>query len=151
MIRLVLYQPDIPQNVGAILRLSACFNMSVDIIEPCGFIWDDKRVKRSAMDYTDLARVERHRSWETYQRSANEGRLVLLTTKAALPYHSFAFSAQDRLIFGQESAGVPDEVHRAADARIIIPMSPGARSLNLAQSAAIASAEALRQIGGFPQ
>jgi len=150
LIRLVLYQPDIPQNVGAILRLSACFNMPVDIIEPCGFIWDDKRVKRAAMDYSDLAEVQRHRSWETYQATASEGRLVLLTTKAAVPYHSFSFLAQDRLIFGRESAGVPDEVHSAADARIIIPMAPGARSLNLAQSAAIASAEALRQIGGFP-
>lgn len=150
MIRLVLYKPDIPQNVGAILRLSACFNVPMDVIEPCGFVWDDKRIKRAAMDYSDLAEVNRHRSWESYKAADHAGRLVLLTTKAAVPYQTYTFTKDDRLLFGRESAGVPDDVHATADARLVIPMAAGARSLNLSQSAAIVAAEALRQLGKCP-
>jgi tRNA (cytidine/uridine-2'-O-)-methyltransferase len=152
VIRIVLFQPDIPQNVGAVLRLGACFDIAVEIIEPCGFVWDDKRIKRAGMDYVDNVSLTRHQSWEAYisSQSGQTGRLVLFTTKASEPHHSFSFAAGDHLVFGQESAGVPDEVHKAADARLSIPMAAGARSLNLAQSAAIASAEGLRQLNEWP-
>lgn len=152
MIRIVLFQPDIPQNVGAVLRLGACFNIAVDIVEPCGFVWDDKRLKRAGMDYTEKASLTRHSSWASYQntRSEESGRMLLFTTKAATPYHTFSFAPGDQLVFGRESAGVPEEVHNAADARLVIPMALDARSLNLAQSASIAAAEALRQLDQWP-
>lgn len=150
MIKLVLFQPDIPQNAGAIIRLGACFNLPVEIIEPCGFVLDDKRLKRAAMDYSDGVELTRHVSWQAYRDAPKTGRLVLLTTRAATPCHSFSFLSGDTLMFGRESAGVPESVHEAADARIVIPMAPGARSLNVAQSAAIAAAEALRQLGHLP-
>lgn len=152
VIRIALFQPDIPQNVGAILRLGACFDITVDIIEPCGFVWDDKRIKRAGMDYTDKVSITRHPSWAAFEKSRLEpsSRLVLFTTKASEPHHSFSFATGDCLLFGQESAGVPDEVHKIADARLSIPMAAGARSLNLAQSAAIASAEAMRQLDLWP-
>ncbi len=152
MIRIVLFQPDIPQNVGAVLRLGACFNIAVDIVEPCGFVWDDKRLKRAGMDYTERASLTRHPSWTSFQDQRNEsdGRMLLFTTKAATPYHSFEFEPGDQLVFGRESAGVPDNVHEAADARLIIPMAPETRSLNVAQSASIAAAEALRQLDHWP-
>ncbi|MDG2244501.1 MAG: tRNA (cytidine(34)-2'-O)-methyltransferase [Rhodospirillaceae bacterium] len=150
--RTVLFQPDIPQNVGAVLRLGACFNIAVDIVEPCGFIWDDKRLKRAGMDYTEKASLTRHSSWTAFQEyhKGSKGRILLFTTKAATPYHSFEFKPGDHLIFGRESAGVPDEVHEAAGARLIIPMAPEARSLNVAQSVSIAAAEALRQLNHWP-
>lgn len=152
VIRIVIFQPDIPQNVGAVLRLGACFDIAVDIIEPCGFIWDDKRIKRAGMDYTDKVFLTRHQSWEAFEtwRSDQTGRLILFTTKAAEPHHSFSFATGDCLLFGRESAGVPEDVHNTADARLSIPMASGARSLNVAQSAAIASAEALRQLDTWP-
>lgn len=152
MIHLTLFQPDIPQNVGAVLRLGACFNLPVDVIEPCGFVWDDKRLKRAGMDYLERADLIRHTSWASYldQQQKTAGRLVLFTTKGASPFHTVSFEPGDRLIFGRESAGVPDGVHDAADARVFIPMAAGARSLNLAQSAAIAAAEALRQLNHWP-
>ena len=152
MIRIVLFQPDIPQNVGAVLRLGACFNIAVDIVEPCGFVWDDKRLRRAGMDYTEKASLTRHSSWTDYrdQRPKMDGRMILFTTKAAVPYHTFSFAPGDQLVFGRESAGVPEEVHEAADARLVIPMALDTRSLNLAQSASIAAAEALRQLDQWP-
>ncbi len=152
MIHLILFQPDIPQNAGAVLRLAACFAVPVEIIEPCGFVWGDKRLKRAGMDYTDGVDLTRHRSWTDFlsERQQDDGRLILFTTKADVPHHTFAFEPTDKLIFGQESAGVPKEVHEASDQRVRIPMAPQARSLNLAQSAAVGLTEALRQTGGWP-
>jgi tRNA (cytidine/uridine-2'-O-)-methyltransferase len=147
---LALYQPDIPQNCGALIRLGACFGVPVDIIEPCGFLFDDKKLRRAGMDYIDRAEIVRHASWAAF-RSARAGvRLVLLSTKAELAYTDFAFGAGDVLLLGRESEGVPDEVHQAAAARLRIPMRPGARSLNVAQAGAIVLSEALRQTRGFP-
>jgi len=147
--RIALYQPDIPQNAGSVLRLGACLGVGVDIIEPCGFLWDDRKLKRAGMDYLDLAEMVRHRSWEAFQQSRT-GRLVLLTTKGAEPLPDFRFRPDDVLMLGRESCGVPDAVQDAAEARLRIPMLAGARSLNLAMSAALALGEALRQTSGFP-
>lgn len=148
--RIALYQPDIPQNAGTIIRLGACFGVPVDIIEPCGFVWSEPKLKRAGMDYLTLANVTRYENWDRYIHETS-GRLVLLTTKARLPYHETQFFADDRLLFGRESAGVPDDVHDHADIRLTIPMAPAARSLNVALSAAMVTAEALRQTGGFPR
>ncbi len=152
MIRLILFQPDIPQNTGAVLRLGACFAVPIEIIEPCGFVWGDKRLKRAGMDYTAGVHLTRHLSWADFEesRKKDEGRLILFTTKADTLCHGFMFEPGDSLLFGQESGGVPDAVHQAADCRVCIPMAADARSLNLAQAAAIGVAEALRQTGGFP-
>jgi tRNA (cytidine/uridine-2'-O-)-methyltransferase len=149
--RLALYQPDIPQNAGAILRLAACLGVAVDIIEPCGFVLDDRRLKRVAMDYLAHAEIRRRVSWDAYIRAPRNGRLVLLSTKARLPYHRFAFAATDTLLLGRESAGVPPEVAAAADERVRIPMRPGLRSFNVALAAALALGEALRQTGLLPK
>ena len=149
--RLALFQPDIPQNLGAAIRLAACLGVELDIIEPCGFPLEAAAIRRAAMDYGRLASVKRHASWATFQAdSTRVGRLLLFTTKGATPLHDFAFRTDDTLLFGRESAGAPDEVHAAADARLVIPLMPGARSLNLTVSAAIALSEALRQTDGFP-
>ncbi len=148
--RLALYQPDIPQNTGAVLRLAACLGVGVDIIEPCGFVWSDARLRRAGMDYLDQVAVVRHASWQAY-RAASRGRLALLTTRATTPYTAFEFQTGDTLLLGRESAGAPPEVHRAADARLSIPMAPGARSLNVALVAAMVLGEALRQTGDFPE
>ena len=151
--RLALFQPDIPQNVGAAVRLAACLGVILEIIEPCGFPLSDRALKRAALDYGDQARVERRPGWADFL-AANErkqGRLVLFTTRGAQPYTDFAFQGGDTLLFGRESAGVPDEVHAAADARLLIPIMPETRSLNLVAAAAIALGEALRQTGGFSQ
>ncbi len=148
-LRLALFEPDIPQNCGAILRLGACLGVAIDIIEPCGFLLDDKRMKRAGLDYIPAALWQRHGSWQAF-RDAEPGRLVLLTTGASTSYVDFAFEAGDILLFGRESAGVPDAVHRAADQRLRIPMVAGRRSINVAQSAAMVLGEALRQIKGFP-
>ena len=131
------------------MRLAACMDISVDLIEPAGFDLSDRSLKRAGMDYLELASLTRHRSWEEFStwRLAEGRRLVLFTTTGASPYTQFAFQRRDILLFGRESAGVPDTVHAAADQRLIIPMREGARSLNLAMSAAIGSAEALRQLG----
>ena len=147
--RIAMFEPEIAGNVGAVLRLAACMGAAVDLIEPLGFAWDDRRVRRAAMDYIDHVSVTRHADWETFQGQA-PGRLVLLTTRGATPLHDFAFRADDVLLFGRESAGVPEEVHARADARVVIPMAPGLRSMNLSVSAAIVAAEALRQTGGWP-
>lgn len=151
--RLALYEPDIPQNCGALIRLGACLGVAVDIIEPCGFLFSDKGLKRAGMDYLDSAQVVRHASWARFlagHRQNGAGRLVLLTSKAADPYTGFTFAPEDVILLGRESAGVPDEVHDAVDARLRIPMRPGLRSINVAQAAAMVVGEALRQTKGFP-
>lgn len=148
--RLALYQPDIPQNAGAAIRLCACLGIGLDIIEPCGFPWDDAKIRRAAMDYIDAAELVRHSSWAAFGAAYPHSRKILMTTKAAVPYTAFTFQEGDILIAGRESAGVPDEVHEAADGRVLIPMQPGMRSLNVINSAAMISGEALRQTGQFP-
>lgn len=149
VIRLVLFQPDIPQNAGAMMRLAACMGISLDLVEPCGFPLDDQRMKRAGMDYLAMLDLVRHTSWTEFRKSPG-GRLVLLTTGGNTSHVDFAFRPDDRIVVGRESAGVPAEVHDAADARIRIPMLPGIRSINVAQAAAIAVSEALRQTGQFP-
>ena len=149
--RLALYEPDIPQNTGAILRLCACFGVAVDLIEPFGFVWDDRHLKRAGMDYLDQVALTRHRSWDAFYAAPKAGRLVLLTTSGTMPYHRFAFRADDTLLCGRESAGVPEQVHRAADARVVIPLRPGLRSLNVALAAALVLGEALRQTDLLPE
>jgi tRNA (cytidine/uridine-2'-O-)-methyltransferase len=144
-VRLALYQPDIPQNTGAMMRLAACLGVPLDIIEPCGFILDDRRLRRAGMDYIDHLEMKRHASWDRFVSETSQGRLVLLTTRGSIPYLDFAFQPGDTLLMGSESAGVPDEVVNAADARIRIPMKPGLRSLNVALAAAMVLGEALRQ------
>lgn len=149
--RLALFQPDIPQNLGAAVRLAACLGAPLDVIEPCGFPSSDAAIRRAAMDYAAIAQVKRHAGWRDFRDDPTRtGRLVLFTTRAATPFHAFAFEASDVLLFGRESAGVPDEVHEAADARLLIPLAPGARSLNLVTAATLALGEALRQTNGFP-
>jgi tRNA (cytidine/uridine-2'-O-)-methyltransferase len=146
--RLALYQPDIPQNTGAMLRLAACFGLGIDVILPAGFVFDDKRMRRAGMDYIDQVEIVRHTAWNAYLESRNgtEGRLVLLTTKGDRAYTDFSFSAEDTLLVGRESSGVPQDVAAAADARLVIPMRPGLRSLNVAMAAAIVTGEAMRQV-----
>jgi len=148
--RIALFQPDIPQNLGGAIRLTACLGVGLDVIEPCGFPLSDRALRRAAMDYAARAEVARHDSWTAFRAARAGARLVLFTTRAAEPLHSFAFRADDVLLFGRESAGVPDEVHAAADARLIIPIRPETRSLNVVTAAAVALGEALRQTGGFP-
>jgi tRNA (cytidine/uridine-2'-O-)-methyltransferase len=145
--RLALFEPDIPQNTGAILRLGACCGVPVDLIEPFGFLWDDRRLKRAGLDYLDSVALARHASWTKFCAARGEGRLVLMTTRATTPYHRFAFRADDTLLFGRETSGVPDAVHEAAAARLVIPLRPGLRSLNVALAAAMVLGEALRQTG----
>jgi tRNA (cytidine/uridine-2'-O-)-methyltransferase len=150
--RLALFQPDIPQNLGAALRLGACLGSAVDVIEPCAFPLSDKSLKRAALDYGARCEVAHHRSWSDFLTAPQraEGRLVLFTTRAAKPFQGFAFQPGDTLLFGQESAGAPEAVHAAAQARLFIPIATSARSLNIITAAAIALAEALRQTDGFP-
>ncbi|UAL11183.1 tRNA (cytidine(34)-2'-O)-methyltransferase [Caulobacter segnis] len=150
--RIALFQPGIPQNVGAAIRLSACFDVGLDVIEPCSFPLDDKSLKRAALDYGPLARLKRHDGWEAFLKAPEraEGRLLLFTTKGATPFHRFSFAPGDTLLFGNESRGAPEEVHAAAQGRIVIPIMPETRSMNLATTAAMALGEALRQTGGFP-
>lgn len=148
MIRLALYQPDIPQNTGAMLRLGACLEIPVDIIEPCGFPLSDKSLRRAGMDYLDQVDLTIHPGWDSFCTTAAERqyRLVLLTTGADRAYTDFSFDGNDVIILGRESAGVPEDVHRRADARLKIPIAPNARSLNVATAAAMALGEALRQL-----
>ena len=147
--RLALYEADIPQNLGAFIRLAACLGTPLDIIEPCGFPVDDRRIRRAAMDYVDLARIRRHESWTAFRRDRTAGRLVLLTTAGAIGLPQARFAADDILLLGRESAGVPAEVHEAADLRVRVPMQKGARSLNVALAAAMVLSEALRQTDGY--
>jgi len=147
--RLALFQPDIPQNVGACIRLSACFGVELHVIEPTGFTLDDRAMKRAALDYGPLSHMTRHASWDDFLGDKPPGRLVLLTTKGATPLPDFQFQDDDILLFGKESKGAPDFVHDAADARVVVPLKPGARSLNLSVTAGIALWEGLRQTGHF--
>ncbi|MEK7688080.1 MAG: tRNA (cytidine(34)-2'-O)-methyltransferase [Pseudomonadota bacterium] len=157
--RLALFEPDIPQNLGAFIRLAACLGVPLDIIEPCGFPVDDKRIRRAAMDYYDLATITRHASWTAFRTAhlggqpsgGASGRLVLISTAGAVPLPEVAFRADDILLLGRESAGVPADVHDAADLRVRIPLRPGARSLNVALAAAMVLSEGLRQTQGFAQ
>jgi tRNA (cytidine/uridine-2'-O-)-methyltransferase len=150
-LRLALFEPDIPQNTGALLRLAACFGVAVDLIEPFGFVLDDRRLRRAVLDYAARVRIDRHASWQAFTAARDpDSRLVLLTTHGTMPLHRFAFAAADTLLLGRESAGVPDFVHAAA-ARVAIPLQPGNRSLNVAMTGAIALAEALRQTGLLPE
>jgi tRNA (cytidine/uridine-2'-O-)-methyltransferase len=150
--RLALYQPDIPQNTGTLLRLGACLGVAVDIIEPAGFAFSDRDLKRAVMDYAPLAESLRHASWRAFLEThrCSDRRLLLLTTKASLAYTEFRFRADDVLLLGRESAGVPAAVHRAVAARLRVPMRPEARSLNVAVAAAMVLGEALRQTGAWP-
>lgn len=152
MIHLALFQPDIPQNTGTMLRLAACLGIPVEIIEPAGFDVSDRNLRRSGLDYLNQVAITRHISWGRFEewRRASHRRLVLATTKGALPYTRFAYEPQDVVLVGRESAGVPDDVHAAADGRVVIPMQAGLRSLNVAVSAAMILGEALRQTNGFP-
>jgi tRNA (cytidine/uridine-2'-O-)-methyltransferase len=151
-LRLALFQPDIPQNTGALLRLAACFGVGVDLIEPLGFLLDDRRLKRAALDYAALVGISRHASWDRFLAERDPGsRLVLLTTAGSVPLHQFAFDPEDTLLLGRESAGAPDLVHAAAAARVVIPLHGDARSLNVAMAGAIALYEALRQTGQLPE
>ena len=146
--RIALYQPDIPQNAGNIFRLGACLGVSVDIIEPTGFIFDDKRFKRSAMDYLDHIDYKRHIDWKHFHDWSHENkfRIVLLTTKAKQSIYKFEFHSSDILLFGRESAGVPDNIHNIVDHQLTIPMQEGVRSINLSSSVALVIGEGLRQI-----
>ena len=150
--RLAFFQPDIPQNLGGAVRLAACMRVAIEVIEPCAFPLSDPALRRAALDYGDHVDIVRRATWASFitapQRA--EGRLVLFTTRAARPYADFAFEPGDTLLFGQESAGVPDFVHEAAQARLIVPLAVTARSLNVVTAAAMALGEALRQTGGFP-
>src|SRR5579863_9807512 len=151
-LRLALFEPDIPQNTGALLRLAACLTVEVDLIEPCGFLLGDRRLRRAALDYAASARVRRHASWSRFLAERDpRSRLLLLTTGGSVPLYRFQFAGDDTLLLGRESAGVPDFVHGAAFARVVIPLAAGARSLNVALAGAIALAEARRQTGGFAQ
>jgi tRNA (cytidine/uridine-2'-O-)-methyltransferase len=147
--RIALYQPDIPQNTGTILRLCACLGVEAHIIAPAGFPTSDRAFRRAGMDYLDTVALVRHSSWQTFEawRQAAGHRLVLFTTAATVSYLDYVFRSDDVLLFGRESAGVPGEVHAAADARLLIPMRPGLRSLNVAVAAAMAAGETLRQTG----
>lgn len=153
--RLALYQPDIPQNTGTLLRLAACLAVPVDVILPAGFDLSDRALKRAALDYLSHVDLTRHADWHAFEahrraQRPRAPRLILLTSAGAVRHDAFAFAPDDTLLLGRESAGVPAEVHAAADARVRIPLAPGLRSLNIAVAAAIALGEALRQTGGYP-
>ena len=145
--RIALYQPDIPQNTGNIFRLGACLGVSVDIIEPTGFIFDDKKFKRSAMDYINHIDYKKHIDWQQFYNWSQEKkyRLILMTTKARQSFYEFEFHSSDILLFGRESAGVPDNIHQIVDHRLTIPMKEGVRSINLSSSVALVLGEGLRQ------
>ena len=151
--RIALFEPDIPQNTGNIFRLSACLGIPVDIIEPTGFIFDDKRFKRALMDYIKFINYKRHLDWKEFYQWSHENnfRLILLTTKSKKNYTKFNFSELDIIIFGRESAWVPDYVHNQVHERLTIPMQKGIRSFNVSSAASIVAGEALRQINNFNQ
>lgn len=149
---IVLYQPDIPQNTGTILRLAACLNIIVDIIEPCGFVWNDAKLRRSGMDYLDQVNVQKHMSWDAYLKQRDpKRRMILLTTKSSTSYTECIFTPFDDLILGSESTGAPLNIHEKADLKLKIPMNPEARSLNVAISCALVVGEVLRQLDAFPK
>jgi tRNA (cytidine/uridine-2'-O-)-methyltransferase len=148
--QIALFEPDIPQNTGTILRLAACLGIAAHIIEPAGFPVSDRAFRRAGMDYLDQVAITRHASWKAFEswRAGAGSRLVLLTTSASLSYLDHAYRQGDVLLFGRESAGVPDEVHQAADVRLVVPMRASMRSLNVAMAAAMVVGEAMRQIRG---
>jgi tRNA (cytidine/uridine-2'-O-)-methyltransferase len=150
--RIALLEPDIPQNTGTILRLAACLGLEAHLIEPAGFPISDRAFRRAGMDYLDHVALVRHASWDAFDlwRRQTSLRVILFTTRASLPFLAHEFGASDILLFGRETSGVPDRVHAAADARLVIPMRPGLRSLNVAMTCAIAVGEALRQTGQWP-
>ncbi|HVY32853.1 MAG TPA: TrmH family RNA methyltransferase [Caulobacteraceae bacterium] len=149
--RLALFQPDIPQNLGASLRMSACLAVCLDVIEPCAFPLSDKSLKRAALDYGNKTQIRLHASWTDFLAAPERqlGRLILFTTQSAEPFHRFAYQPDDTLLFGRESAGVPQAVHDTAQARLYIPLAPGLRSLNVVTAAAMALSQALGCTGGF--
>lgn len=151
MIEIALYQPDIAPNAASIMRMAACFGLRVRIIEPAGFTWSDSTLKRAGMDYLAKADLLRDASWDAFCRATSGRRRILLSTRSALPFTDFTFQGDDILIMGRESAGVPETVHAAADARLLIPMRPGLRSLNVAMACAIVTSEALRQLRMYPR
>ncbi|UNM06264.1 MAG: tRNA (cytidine(34)-2'-O)-methyltransferase [Holosporaceae bacterium] len=148
--RLALFQPEIPQNVGTLLRLGACLNVPVDVIEPCGFLLSDKRMKRAGMDYMQHVDWTRHSSWDDFQQKYTGQRRIALDIKGEAAHHHFSFRPDDILLLGQEGEGLPDAVFNACDARVVIPMCPDVRSLNVAVAGAIVLNEALRQTQQFP-
>jgi tRNA (cytidine/uridine-2'-O-)-methyltransferase len=152
--RLVLYEPDIPQNAGTMMRMAACLGVGLDIVEPCGFLLDDRRLRRAGLDYRDRVPMRTHESWPAFRRwledAAPGTRILLLTTQGETAYTAFAFRPGDVIMVGRESGGVPEAVHAAVDARLRIPMAAGNRSLNVAVAGAMALGEALRQTEGFP-
>jgi len=151
-LRLALFEPDIPQNTGALLRLAACLGIEVDLIEPCGFLLDDRRFRRALLDYAAGLQIRRHASWTAFFADRDRAsRLILMTTAGTIALPHFAFAAGDTVLLGRESAGVPEAVHWVAAARVVIPLRPPARSLNVALAGAIALGEALRQTGLFPK
>jgi tRNA (cytidine/uridine-2'-O-)-methyltransferase len=151
IVRLALFEPDIPQNTGTLLRLAACLGVSVDVVEPCGFVWGGKHMRRSGMDYLEQVEVIHHLNWQTFSAAKTTTRRVLLTTKSAYPFTEFEFKNGDTLLLGSESSGVPDHIHNCVEARVTVPMREGLRSLNLATAAAMVLGEALRQLDAFPK
>jgi tRNA (cytidine/uridine-2'-O-)-methyltransferase len=149
--RLALFQPDIPGNVGAILRTAACFGVPVDLIEPLGFPWDDKRIRRAAMDYGGQVDATRHLDWDAFHATLGQSRLVVMAARGSVSIADAGFRPDDVILMGSESAGAPPYVHAAAGLRVRIPIAPGLRSLNVSVAAGIALAEALRQTGGFAE
>jgi len=149
MINIVLYKPDIPQNTAAILRLSACLNLKIHIIEPCGFNLEDTRFRRVAMDYIKLSQIVRYSDFKSFIEKNSRSRIILMTTKSKKIYHQFKFKKNDFLLFGRESAGVPDEMHKKIKDRLKVPLSGKARSLNVAMTVAIVASEALKQNNFF--
>lgn len=147
MIEIALYQPDIPQNVGAAIRLCACLGVRLNIIEPCGFPFNDRKIKQAGMDYLDQVDLIRHNSWQSFTSDKAPKRLILMTTKSSEPYTNFDFRDGDILIAGRESSGVPENVHAQVDHRLLIPMTGKARSLNIINATAMITGEALRQTG----
>ena len=145
-LHLAMFEPDIPQNVGAAMRLGACLGMPVDIIEPTAFPWDDAKIRRSAMDYIDHVTLNKHASWDVFKNHYQGRRVILLTTKSTLPYHDFEFQSGDILLAGRASTGVPDYVHESVEARMTIPMAGTVRSLNVVNACAMVCGEALRQL-----
>ncbi|MBL4801655.1 MAG: tRNA (cytidine(34)-2'-O)-methyltransferase [Emcibacter sp.] len=148
--QIALYQPDIPPNTGTIIRMAACLNVKVNIIEPCGFPFGEKSFRRAGMDYIEKSSIIRHKSWDLFLESIGTSRLILLTTKADHAYTEMSYRSDDIILLGRESAGVPDDVQDRADKRVIIPMAEGTRSLNIALSASMVLGEALRQTKQFP-
>ncbi len=146
MLKIALYQPDIPQNLGAMMRLCACMGASLDIIEPCGFIWNARKIRQSAMDYYDKIDITRHNSWDDFaELYKGKRRIILMSTKSSSMHNDFKFEENDILLAGRESAGVPDNVHESSDYRVCIPMEDGFRSLNIVNATSMILGEALRQ------